>query len=62
MDNTKELEITSLVVHLMEFREYWNAHENLNGSIDGLSLIQEDGTVLGSLVRIVDGEINMSNA
>ena len=46
----------------MEFREYWNAHENLNGSIDGLSLIQEDGTVLGSLVRIVDGEINMSNA
>ena len=33
---------------------------NLYGLFDGITLVQQDGTEIGSAVRYVDGEVNIS--
>ena len=44
----------------MEHAKDRNAHGNTDGLLDGISLGQEYGTVLGSTGIVVDGEVNMS--
>ena len=55
----KNIEITSLIVHLIEYSQNGTAHGNIGGLLDWISLGQEDGTALGSSVIVVDGELNM---
>ena len=54
------IEITSLMIYLIEYRETVTAHGNHDGLIVGISLGQEYGTALGSSVIVVNVEVNMS--
>ena len=56
----KYLEIPSLMVYLIESRETVTAHGKLDIFLIGISLVQEDGSALGSSVRVIKGEVNMS--
>ena len=49
------------MIHLMEYWKDGIEYGKLDGLLDGMSLGQEDGTVLVSEVIVVDGEVNMSN-
>ena len=54
------LEITSLMVYLIEYRENVIVHGKLDGLPFGISLVQEYGTALGYSVSVVRGKVNMS--
>ena len=57
----KYLETTSVMVYLIESCEYGTAYGNIDGLFDGVSMVKEDETEMGSTVRVVYGKLNMSN-
>ena len=48
----RDLDTKILMVHLMEYHKDGTAHEKLVGLLDRMSLVQEDGTVLGYSVIV----------
>ena len=47
------------MIHLNIYRKYGTAHGKINDLLDGMLLGQEDGTLMGSAVILVDGEVYM---
>ena len=48
------------MIHLIESFKDRTAHDKHDGLFYGMPLTQEDTTILGSLGRFIDGEVNMS--
>ena len=55
----KDVEIISIMFHLMESCKYRTEYGNIGGLLYGLSLGQEDGTAMGYSVRVFYGEEKM---
>ena len=49
------------MVYLIESCEYGTAYGNIDGLFDGVSMVKEDETEMGSTVRVVYGKLNMSD-
>ena len=52
--------LTELLMSMEYFKDR-SENGNIYDLINVMSLVQEDRTVLESSVRVVDGEVNMSN-